>query len=167
MIGFKDFLVTNPGMQKDDHLAYMSQKRKRKDCEEDKKGLWHNINQKRKRGEKMRKKGEKGAPTDAAMQRARGENQSKILSKLKKVKGITKQQMAVLSSMNPTILQQLINQLGTLVSQNEVNEKLSPKEMKKRLEMIKKAVEKINARNAEKAKKDALKMMKQSGMFDD
>jgi hypothetical protein len=29
-----------------------------------KKGLWYNIAMKRKRGEKMRKKGEKGAPTE-------------------------------------------------------------------------------------------------------
>ncbi len=34
------------------------------------KGLWHNIHQKRKRGERMRKKGEKGAPTAAAMKSA-------------------------------------------------------------------------------------------------
>jgi len=34
------------------------------------KGLWHNIHQKRKRGEKMRKKGEKGAPTDDAIKKA-------------------------------------------------------------------------------------------------
>ena len=34
------------------------------------KGLWHNIHQKRKRGETMRKKGEKGAPTAAAMKSA-------------------------------------------------------------------------------------------------
>ena len=37
-----------------------------------KKGLWYNIDQKRKRikagsGERMRKKGEKGAPTDKAI----------------------------------------------------------------------------------------------------
>ena len=38
------------------------------------KGLWHNIHQKRKRGEKMRKKGEKGAPTAAAMASAKGES---------------------------------------------------------------------------------------------
>lgn len=38
------------------------------------KGLWYNINQKRKRGEKMRKKGDKGAPTQAAMDRAKGES---------------------------------------------------------------------------------------------
>ena len=37
------------------------------------KGLWHNIHMKRKRGEKMRKKGEKGAPTAAQMKRAQGE----------------------------------------------------------------------------------------------
>jgi len=49
----------------------------------------------------------------------------------------------------------------------EVNEKLSPKEMKKRLVMIKKAVEKIDKKNTAQAKKDALKMMKDSGMFDE
>ena len=49
----------------------------------------------------------------------------------------------------------------------DVQEKLSPKEMEKRLAMIKKAVEKINKKNADQAKKDALKMMKDSGMFDE
>jgi len=115
MIDFKDFLLVNPGQNPDDHIAYMRQKRKRKDCEEEKKGLWHNIHQKRKRGEKMRKKGEKGAPTAAAMKSAQGEN---------------------------------------------VNEKMTAAQKKKRLDMIRKAVEKINAKNAEKAKKDALRMMK-------
>lgn len=37
-------------------------------------GLWANIHNKRKSGKPMRKKGEKGAPTQAAMDRARGEN---------------------------------------------------------------------------------------------
>ena len=36
-------------------------------------GLWANIHAKRARGEKMRKKGEKGAPTEAQMARARAE----------------------------------------------------------------------------------------------
>ena len=31
------------------------------------KGLWYNIHQKRKRGEKMRAKGAKGAPTEKAI----------------------------------------------------------------------------------------------------
>ena len=35
-----------------------------------KKGLWYNIAQKRKRGEKMRKKGAKGAPTEAAIKKS-------------------------------------------------------------------------------------------------
>ena len=34
------------------------------------KGLWYNIHQKRKRGEKMRKKGEKGAPTEKAIKKS-------------------------------------------------------------------------------------------------
>ena len=29
MISFKDFLVTNPGMEKDDHIAYMRAKRRK------------------------------------------------------------------------------------------------------------------------------------------
>jgi len=33
-------------------------------------GLWANIHAKRKAGKKMRRKGAKGAPTDAAMRRA-------------------------------------------------------------------------------------------------
>ena len=38
--------------------------------DEKSKGLWANIHAKRKRGERMRKKGEKGAPTAAAMKAA-------------------------------------------------------------------------------------------------
>ena len=37
-------------------------------------GLWANIHNKRKSGKPMRKKGDKGAPTQAAMDRAKGEN---------------------------------------------------------------------------------------------
>ena len=48
-----------------------------------------------------------------------------------------------------------------------VKEKLSDKDMKKRLAMIRKSVEKITKANADKARKDALKMMKDSGMFDE
>ena len=39
-------------------------------------GLWDNIHAKRRRGEKMRKKGEKGAPTPDQIKRAQGENTS-------------------------------------------------------------------------------------------
>ena len=53
------------------------------------------------------------------------------------------------------------------IDESKIEEKLSPKEMKKRLAMIKKAVEKINKQNADAAKKDALRMMKASGMFDE
>ena len=38
-----------------------------------KKGLWYNIAQKKKRGEKMRKKGAKGAPTAKAIKGAKVE----------------------------------------------------------------------------------------------
>ena len=36
------------------------------------KGLWYNIMMKKKRGEKMRKKGEKGAPTAKAIKKSQG-----------------------------------------------------------------------------------------------
>ena len=35
-----------------------------------KKGLWYNIAQKKKRGEKMRAKGDKGAPTEEAIKKS-------------------------------------------------------------------------------------------------
>jgi len=35
-----------------------------------KKGLWYNIAQKKKRGEKMRKKGDEGAPTEKAIKKS-------------------------------------------------------------------------------------------------
>ena len=41
-----------------------------KDGRTAKKGLWYNIHQKRKRGEKMRKKGAKGAPTAEAIKKS-------------------------------------------------------------------------------------------------
>ena len=44
---------------------------------EENKGLWHNIHMKRKRGERMRKKGEKGAPSPEALRRAKGEETQK------------------------------------------------------------------------------------------
>jgi len=40
---------------------------KRKDGSKSPRGLWDNIRAKKKRGEKMRKKGEKGAPTEEAI----------------------------------------------------------------------------------------------------
>ena len=36
-----------------------------------KKGLWYNINKKKKSGKKMRKKGAKGAPTEKAIKRSK------------------------------------------------------------------------------------------------
>ena len=43
---------------------------KRKDGSKSRRGLWDNIRAKKKRGEKMRKKGSKGAPTDKAIKRS-------------------------------------------------------------------------------------------------
>lgn len=51
--------------------------------------------------------------------------------------------------------------------ETEIVEAMSEKDKAKRLALIKKAVERINKGNAEKAKKDALAMMKASGMFDE
>jgi len=42
----------------------------KEDIQEKNKGLWHNIHMKRKRGERMRKKGEKGAPSPENMRAA-------------------------------------------------------------------------------------------------
>ncbi len=43
---------------------------KTKDGRTAKKGLWYNIHMKKKRGEKMRAKGAKGAPTEKAIKRS-------------------------------------------------------------------------------------------------
>ena len=51
--------------------------------------------------------------------------------------------------------------------EKEVEEAMSPADKAKRLKMIKQAVEKMNKSNMERAKKDALQMMKDSGMFDE
>ena len=53
------------------------------------------------------------------------------------------------------------------VPKESVKEAMTKAQKKKRYDMIKKAVEKINARNLKRAKADALKMMKSSGMFDE
>ena len=45
-----------------------------KEIEEKGPGLWANIHKRRKSGKRMRKKGEKGAPTAAAMRQAKGES---------------------------------------------------------------------------------------------
>ncbi len=45
------------------------------DIQEKNKGLWHNINQRRKSGKRMRKKGEKGAPSPEAMAQAKASSE--------------------------------------------------------------------------------------------
>lgn len=57
--------------------------------------------------------------------------------------------------------------ISLAIEEIETNEALSPKEKEKRLLMIKKAVEKLNKANIDKAKKMAMRDMKASGMFDD
>ena len=46
-----------------------------------------------------------------------------LVNKLKKLKGITKDQMAALSTMNPVTLQTVINQLSTLVNGGNIDER--------------------------------------------
>ena len=93
-------------------------------------GLWDNIRKKRARGEPMRKKGEKGAPTAAAMAKAKGESYTapvdesiNVKKALAKVKGITKQQTQMFMSLPTPLLQNIIQQLSALTMSNEeVNE---------------------------------------------
>ena len=53
------------------------------------------------------------------------------------------------------------------VEEETIEEAMSEKDKAKRLKLIKQAVEKMNKGNMERAKKDALRMMKDSGMFDE
>ena len=50
---------------------------KTKDGRTAKKGLWYNIHMKKKRGEKMRAKGAKGAPTEKAIKRSQKTSKKK------------------------------------------------------------------------------------------
>ncbi len=64
-----------------------SMKKKTKDMQKESiqekgKGLWHNIHMKRKRGERMRKKGEKGAPTPAQMASAKAASEDTTTSSI-------------------------------------------------------------------------------------
>ena len=72
----------------------------------------------------------------------------------------------LLSPTDPSNLKAFLKKRG-LIESPAIEEALSPAEKEKRLKMIRQAVEKINKNNAELAKKDALRMMKDSGMFDD
>ena len=63
------------------YRAYINKMKKKtkemqkEDIQEKNKGLWHNINMKRKRGERMRKKGEKGAPSPEAIRQAQAKSE--------------------------------------------------------------------------------------------
>ena len=59
-----------------DYGTDASVKRMKKHTPGQNEGLWDNIHAKRRRGEKMRKKGEKGAPTPDQIKRAQGESTS-------------------------------------------------------------------------------------------
>ena len=66
-----DFMMTLPTPVLTTMINQLSALAMGEDLEE--KGLWDNIRAKKARGEKMRKKGEKGAPTDDQVKRAQGE----------------------------------------------------------------------------------------------
>ena len=72
----------------------------------------------------------------------------------------------LLSPTDPSNLKAFLKKRG-LIESPAIEEAMSPADKAKRLKMIRLAVEKINKNNAELAKKDALRMMKDSGMFDD
>ena len=87
--------------------------------------LWDNIRAKRARGEKMRPKGAKGAPTDDQIKRAKGESvEEKVNVKkaLSKVKGLTKKQLEVLASLQQSQLVVIAQQLSGLVMGEELEE---------------------------------------------
>ena len=87
--------------------------------------LWDNIRAKRARGEKMRSKGEKGAPTDDQIKRAKGESVEEkvdIKKALRKVKGLSKKQMEVLASLPQSQLVVIAQQLSGLVMGEELEE---------------------------------------------
>ena len=66
------------------YRAYINKMKKKtkemqkENIEEKNKGLWHNINQRRKSGKRMRKKGEKGAPSPEAMAQAKASSESNV-----------------------------------------------------------------------------------------
>ena len=68
----RTFNIKTPGQVRDYGKLVGDRKfQKFEETDLEEKGLWHNIHMKRKRGEKMRKKGEKGAPTPQQMARAK------------------------------------------------------------------------------------------------
>ena len=87
--------------------------------------LWDNIRAKRARGEKMRGKGDKGAPTDDQIKRAKGESVEEkvdVKKALSKVKGLTRKQMEVLASLQQSQLVVIAQQLSGLVMGEELKE---------------------------------------------
>jgi len=68
----RTFNIKTPGQVRDYAKLVTTRKfQKFEETDLEEKGLWHNIHMKRKRGETMRKKGEKGAPTPQQMARAK------------------------------------------------------------------------------------------------
>ena len=99
------------------------------------KGLWHNIHMKRKRGEKMRKKGEKGAPTPDQMARAKGEAVSPA------------QQAAIAIDMKKKGKKPKVNELSMSardIKKSGLRKTTDTEKLKKELEQLKKLLKQKN-----------------------
>lgn len=97
--------------------------------------------------------------TDKARARLQKDTPGQEITKGKKMKTFKD----ILNNIDESSTEEVIGELKPTV----VQEAMSERDKKKRLAMIKNAVEKMNKQNMEKAKKDALAMMKASGMFDE
>jgi hypothetical protein len=99
----------------------------------------------------MKKKGDKMVPNCVPVNEL---NSKQVKQKLQKIKGITKDQLAMLSSMNATVLQTVINQLSTVVMGDDVEEE---RDYKKEYENYQGKPEQIKRRAARNAARRSLK----------
>ena len=99
----------------------------------------------------MKKKGDKMVPDCVPVNEL---NSKQVKQKLQKIKGITKDQLAMLSSMNATVLQTVINQLSTVVMGDDVEEE---RNYKKEYENYQGKPEQIKRRAARNAARRSLK----------
>ena len=81
------------------------------ELDEGEKGLWHNIHKKKERGEKMRKKGDPGAPTAAAFKKAQEEIDEGRMSDLHLLikQGKSAEQIAKLMKLDVKTIKTLMN----------------------------------------------------------
>jgi len=132
-------------------------------------GLWDNIRAKKARGEKMRKKGAKGAPTDDQIKRAQGEeieeNRDQILKKIKNIKGISKKQIQVISTMPTPVLTTLINQLSVLVMSESVDEGKLVASIEEIIDSVMKKIKSQVGREIRKNQEKGIGMLNTLGSF--